>query len=285
MAVLRKALDFQMTSAPTNLPDVPPYQVQSLISGVADNAGSNSFREDISLPFMFSSGRGQPSGPPVEVICAEALGMLLISVIRSTLILNQSYPGSEIYIGCSNGELLRYALQADKPDTVCQIHCFYRVFLFDAQQLESYSLLSRQTLPNHKPIDEIVLVPCISRALILSGISVHPFLFTSIELTTSLTAIVPERQIHFYTLPSLDAVPLNVIKPLRNVVTFAVDYQHMQRPPQPLSAPISAVDPIEFCVVKRSNILMFNLRERLRLEKVNLPNINRIQFTHGYAHP
>jgi hypothetical protein len=26
--------------------------------------------------------------------------------------------GSEIYVGCSNGELLRFVLQADNPDTV-----------------------------------------------------------------------------------------------------------------------------------------------------------------------
>lgn len=38
-------------------------------------------------------------------------------------------------------------------------------------KLESYSLLSRQILPNEKPIDEIVLVPCISKALVLSGMS------------------------------------------------------------------------------------------------------------------
>jgi hypothetical protein len=36
-------------------------------------------------------------------------------------------------------------------------------------QLPSYALLSRQALPNEKPVDEIVLVPSISRALILSG--------------------------------------------------------------------------------------------------------------------
>jgi hypothetical protein len=27
--------------------------------------------------------------------------------------------GSEIYVGCSNGELLRFALQADDPNKVC----------------------------------------------------------------------------------------------------------------------------------------------------------------------
>jgi hypothetical protein len=40
-------------------------------------------------------------------------------------------------------------------------------------QTESYRLLSRQTLSTHKPIDDIVLVPSISRALILTGKYAH----------------------------------------------------------------------------------------------------------------
>ena len=38
--------------------------------------------------------------------------------------------GSEIYVGCDNGQLIRFALQADSPDA-----------------LESYQEISRQTLP------------------------------------------------------------------------------------------------------------------------------------------
>lgn len=40
-------------------------------------------------------------------------------------------------------------------------------------QLESYVILSRQTVPGNKSVDEIVLVPSLSRALVLSGTSVH----------------------------------------------------------------------------------------------------------------
>lgn len=29
--------------------------------------------------------------------------------------------GSEIYVGCSNGELLRFTLQADDPNKVCPL--------------------------------------------------------------------------------------------------------------------------------------------------------------------
>ena len=83
-------------------------------------------------------------------------------------------PGSEIYVGCSNGDLIRFALQADDPNVVCWLNYNYSSSA-DSRlcQLESYSVLSRQTLPNNKPIEEIVLIPSLSRAFILSGTSVH----------------------------------------------------------------------------------------------------------------
>ncbi|OBZ67664.1 Transforming growth factor-beta receptor-associated protein 1 [Grifola frondosa] len=182
-----------MTYAPTKPLDVPPYQLQSLISAVIDS------------PHRV---------PTVQVRCAQALG-------------------SEIYVGCSNGELLRFALQANNPDTP-----------------GSYTLLSRQTLPNDKPIDEIVLTPSISRALILS-----------------------DHQVHFYTLPALDMVPSNMIKPIRNVVTLAVDEQHIRRPSPSLSDIPVPIDPIEFCVIKRNAIAMYSLREKLFFHKeIPLPS-------------
>ncbi|KAJ7266916.1 hypothetical protein B0H12DRAFT_1010524 [Mycena haematopus] len=134
--------------------------------------------------------------------------------------------GSEIYIGCSNGELIRFALQADDPNT-----------------LEAYSIISRQSVPNDKPVDEIVLLPSISRALVLS-----------------------DHQIHFYTLPALDAVPPHVVKPIRHVIAFAVDQNHLKRPPPSLSAPV-AIEPVDLCVIKRNSIAMYGLRERLFYQK------------------
>ncbi|KAH7919306.1 hypothetical protein BV22DRAFT_1199569 [Leucogyrophana mollusca] len=147
-----------------------------------------------------------PSITVGKVTCAQALG-------------------SEIYVGCSNGELLRYAMQAD-----------------DSSKLESYSLLSRQSLPNEKAINEIVLVPYLSRALILC-----------------------DHQIHFYTLPSLDPVPN--VKPIRNVVTFAVDQQHLQRPAPSFAEPSTKLSPVEFCVIKRSSIALYSLQDRLFYQK------------------
>ena len=85
----------------------------------------------------------------------------------------QACAGSEIYVGCSNGELLRFTLQADDPYKVCVLSTRrWRVGLI-FHQIESYSLLSRQSMPNEKPVDEIVLVPSIARALILSGANLY----------------------------------------------------------------------------------------------------------------
>ncbi|KAK0192609.1 hypothetical protein F5146DRAFT_511043 [Armillaria mellea] len=144
-----------------------------------------------------------------EVRCAQALG-------------------SEIYVGFANGQLVRFALQADDPN-----------------KLESYTVLSRQTLPNDKAIDEIVLLPCISRALILS-----------------------DNQIHFFTIPSLDVM---TIKPIRHVVTFAVDHQHLRRPAASPSTPIHQLEPVEFTVIKRSSLSMYALRDKLLYVKIPLP--------------
>jgi len=80
--------------------------------------------------------------------------------------------GSEVYVGCTNGELIRYALQPEPDSTkvspverVPTASCHVAL----CPQQESYSLLSRQSLPNGKPIDELVLIPYMSRMLILSG--------------------------------------------------------------------------------------------------------------------
>jgi hypothetical protein len=67
-----------MAYAATNPLDVPPYQIQPLISRITAAGGDH--------------------GHPVRVSCAQA-------------------QGSEIYVGCTNGELFRFALQADDPNT------------------------------------------------------------------------------------------------------------------------------------------------------------------------
>ncbi|KAG6834490.1 hypothetical protein H0H93_009343, partial [Arthromyces matolae] len=139
---------------------------------------------------------------------------------------------SEIYVGCSNGELVRFALQADDPN-----------------KLESYNILSRQTVPNEKPVDDIVLVPCLGRAFILS-----------------------DRILHFYTLPSLDPVSPSIVKPIRHVVTFTVDHRDLQRPPISLSSTSMALEAVNFCIIKRTGIALYVMRERLNfLREIPLP--------------
>src|SRR5271168_2507850 len=61
----------------------------------------------------------------------------------------------------------------------------------------------------------------------------------------------PDHQIHLYTVPSLDPFPS---KPIRHVVTFAVDDQHLRRPP-PSFSPQGVrppLEPVDFCIIKRN---------------------------------
>lgn len=58
------------------------------------------------------------------------------------------------------------------------------------------------------------------------------------------------------------------LKPIRNVITFAVDEQHLKRPPQFMNDIPAPVEFIEFCVIKRSSIALYSLREQLTFQKV-----------------
>ncbi|KAJ4490232.1 hypothetical protein J3R30DRAFT_49846 [Lentinula aciculospora] len=166
---------------------IPPYQIQELITSVFSDS-----------PESVLQG--------LQIRCGQALG-------------------TELYIGCSNGELMRFALQGG-----------------DASKAESYTILSRQSVPNDKAVEDIVLLPSISRALVFS-----------------------DNQIYFYTLPSLDVVQL--IKPIRHVVAFAVDQHHLIRPAPPASGPPHRLEPVDFCVIKRSSLAMFSIGQRLIYQK------------------
>ncbi|KAJ3736720.1 hypothetical protein DFJ43DRAFT_1129364 [Lentinula guzmanii] len=183
---------------------VPPYQIQELITSV--------FSE---LPEYLLQG--------IQIRCGQALG-------------------SELYIGCSNGELMRFALQGGSTG-----------------KAESYTILSRQSVPNDKQIEDIVLLPSISRALVFS-----------------------DNQIHFYTLPSLDVVQL--IKPIRHVITFAVDQHHLKRPAPPASEPPHHPKSVDFCVIKRNSLAMYSLGQRLFYQKeIPLPNSGTVACRIGFS--
>ncbi|KAL4079643.1 hypothetical protein J3A83DRAFT_1137451 [Scleroderma citrinum] len=149
----------------------------------------------------------------------------VLSAVESGEISSAQALGSEVYVGCTNGSLLRYTIHVG------------------SDQKESYSLSSRQNLPSNKPIDELVLIPCLSRALILS-----------------------DRQIHFYSIPSLD--PILNVKPIRNVETFTVDHQHLLRLSQSPHDPPTRLQPVDFCVIKRISIALFSIsEERLQFHR------------------
>ncbi|KAG5646381.1 hypothetical protein DXG03_003704 [Asterophora parasitica] len=79
------------------------------------------------------------------------------------------------------------------------------------------------------------------------------------------------RVVHFYTLPSLDPVPLGIVKPIRHVVAFAVDHEHLKRPPPSISGPVP-VEGVNFSIIKRTGIAMYTMRERLSfIKEIPLP--------------
>ncbi|KAH7878687.1 uncharacterized protein C8R40DRAFT_1167411 [Lentinula edodes] len=167
---------------------VPPYQIQELITNVFSQLSDSVLQG-------------------IQIRCGQALG-------------------TELYIGCSNGELMRFSLQGG-----------------DSNKAESYTILSRQSVPNDKAVEDIVLLPSISRALVFS-----------------------DNQIHFYTLPSLDVVSYQLIKPIRHVIAFAVDQLHLLKPMPPTSGP-HRLEPVDFCVIKRSSLAMYSLGQRLFYQK------------------
>lgn len=130
-------------------------------------------------------------------------------------------------------------------------------------QIGTHSILGTQALPTPKPIEEIVLVPCVSRILVLSG-KFCETLWVLRQLTHSFQSFFnTDGQLHFFTLPELNILP---IPPIRNVQTIAVDQQALTRPF--LHAPIHTVEAVDFCVIKKTGLGLFSLREKLVFHKV-----------------
>jgi hypothetical protein len=76
----------------------------------------------------------------------------------------------------------------------------------------------------------------------------------------------PDRQIFIHIIPSLELVP--GIKPIRNVMAFAVDHQHILRTAQAADSPLPTL-PVDFCIVKRSAIVLYSIQEQLMYRKVS----------------
>jgi hypothetical protein len=129
-------------------------------------------------------------------------------------------------------------------------------------QTESYIIVSRQIVPGERPIEAIVLIPSIARALVQSG----EYLF-EVPIQLLLTVSV-DRQIHFFTLPSLE---VHTIKPVRNIITFAVDEQQLRLPAPTQNEMLgysTVADPVDLCAIKRGGIAMFTLKDRLLYSRV-----------------
>ncbi|CAE7215844.1 unnamed protein product [Rhizoctonia solani] len=202
--------------------EVPPFQLQSLLKDVNPHVGdlldlgqsrepptpSVSSPLDIFARVSNSVGKlpARPAQPQSQVFvrCAQALGR-------------------DVYVGNSDGTLVRYSLQ--DQGTLRDGH--------------SYQVTGRQTLASRKPIDQIVLIPCIAKLLVFSA-----------------------NTLHFYNLPGIEPVPQALIQSMTRVLAFAVDEQVMRLPsPNHQGAPI--VEPVGLCVFNRGQIRMFALRERL----------------------
>ena len=74
-----------------------------------------------------------------------------------------------------------------------------------------------------------------------------------------------DHLIFFLVIPSLELV--SGIKPIRNVMAFAVDHRHIVRPVPSMDSPMPFL-PIDFCLVKRTGIALYSLRESLKYIKV-----------------
>ena len=111
-----------------------------------------------------------------------------------------------------------------------------------------------------------------------------------IQSINTLMSISADRQVHIYSLPSLDLI--SNIKPIRHVETLAVDHNHLQRPAAISLTPGSSSvttnfpaergknDAIDLCVIKRSTIAMYSLgEEKLTYTKVGCFHCFFIYFT------
>ena len=77
-----------------------------------------------------------------------------------------------------------------------------------------------------------------------------------------------DRQVLVYTLPALDMIPATVYKPIRHVLSIAVDEQELKRLATRNGGPSTQPIAIQFCVVKRQSVSVFHLREKPVYDKV-----------------
>ncbi|KAG8942271.1 hypothetical protein FRC03_003405 [Tulasnella sp. 419] len=145
------------SSAPTRPIEILPFQLQSLISDspLSSNASAVTRHRSTGSGDFFGTGVSpldsfsrvtnaapRPSRPSrdaqqtpstqQEIVCAQALN-------------------KDIFVGCSDGTLMRYTTKEDNYSG------------------DPYHIVSQQVVPGGKPIDRIALVPFLCKMLVLSG--------------------------------------------------------------------------------------------------------------------
>ncbi|GJJ14976.1 hypothetical protein Clacol_009246 [Clathrus columnatus] len=124
--------------------------------------------------------------------------------------------GTELYIGCSNGSLLRYAFISSLVDPP-----------------EGYQLLTHQSLPSNKPIEQIYIAASVEQVLVLS-----------------------DSQVYFFSFPNLE--PSTEINPIRHVAMFTLDETQRRQTPDRRPRPQEA----RLCILKRNAINLYTLSAR-----------------------
>ncbi|KAG8944702.1 hypothetical protein FRC04_001601 [Tulasnella sp. 424] len=244
-----------MTSAPIRPIEVPPFQLQPLISDLPQppaqasrhgHAPSSSGDFDsfirsttegalsnlASAAPLFSRVMGGTASPArgANTAAANDSQRQQQSAGREVKCV-QAY-NKDIIVGCTDGTLIRYSVRDDDGSS----------------QGDPYAIASLQTVPGGKAVDKIALVPALGKALVLSG-----------------------GVIHFYTLPALDPLPASVISPLRGVTEFAIDETAIKTSNNAPST--QNIPPIRLCVVRRRVVVVYALRERLaQVKDIPFPN-------------
>ena len=75
-----------------------------------------------------------------------------------------------------------------------------------------------------------------------------------------------DRQVHFYTLPALDPLSAQT-KPIRHTEALAVDEQQLRKFATS-GPPARGLEPVDFCVIKRSSIALYVFKDKLTYRTV-----------------
>ena len=238
--------------------ELPPFQFQTLVPSVF-NTG------ELIAPFLkpvcakLKSGTSTQSPP--SVTCAQALGEWggvnpCISTITTRRHRNLRWLlGWFIAAIRPTGERIWYRSWI-KMTQYCHILIFKAarsIHIIITTDLEHEQVYWRnRIIAQYRESYNIV-------GYVLDFIYLNPKFLTNLE----------DHQLHFYILPSLDPIPPQVVRPIRNVLAFAMDEEHLSRPPYSPSDPQQRTEPVEFCVLKMTEVTLYSFGARLVKQRVS----------------